>query len=544
MSIKKKITLLSAGLILLLVILGTLQMGSIMKLNAVWQEYRNEALDRQMLLTQIKSEFGYGGFIHNFKNHVLRGQQKYVDRFRKNEAAMLDAIRRYENHDLTPKERKAIQDVKATAMKYIRAIDTSVAMHKQGKTPGEIDKAVKIDDSPAFAGFQVISNRVKELEDRSRDAMQQTIRSLYSLLTIAGVLLFLFFALFFKILFGVSSRLQTVHNFAEKVGRGDLSTVSGIKGSDELGRIAASLDSMVQNLRNIIGKIAGNAEKLNLSSKQLGSTSEAMDTQVTHVSEKSNTVAAAAEEMSVNMQNVADTVDQASTSVLTVAEALEELTDNITSIARHSDEANEITEQAVSQSREASEKVNLLGQAAKKIGSVTESIIEISEQTNLLALNATIEAARAGEAGKGFAVVANEIKELASQTSNASIDIKDSVQLIQNSTEDTVQQITSITDIINRINEIVQRITIAVDEQASTTREITDNINQTKDGITEMSENVSQSSVVAGEVASDIAEVNEASSELSGSSENIRNNAKELTVLARELRTLISSFQV
>ncbi|BCO09480.1 hypothetical protein GF1_18560 [Desulfolithobacter dissulfuricans] len=544
MSIKKKITLLSAGLILLLIVLGTLQMGSIMKLNAVWQNFRNEAMNRQMLLTRIKSEFGYGGFIHNFKNHVLRGQQKYVDRFRKNEAAMLDAIRLYENLDLSPKERQAIQDIKATAMKYIRAIETSVAMHKQGKPPVEIDRAVKINDSPAFAGFQMISDRVKELEYRSRDAMQQTIRSLYSLLTIAGVLLLLFFGLFFKILFGVSSRLQAVHNFAEKVGRGDLSTVSGIQGSDELGRIAASLDAMVQNLRNIIGKISGNAEKLNRSSKHLGSTSEAMDAQVTHVSEKSNTVAAAAEEMSVNMQNVADTVDQASTSVLTVAEALEELTDNITSIARHSDEANEITEQAVSQSREASEKVNLLGQAAKKIGSVTESIIEISEQTNLLALNATIEAARAGEAGKGFAVVANEIKELASQTSNASIDIKDSVQLIQNSTEDTVQQITTITDIINRINEIVQRITISVDEQASTTREITDNINQTKHGITEMSENVSQSSVVAGEVASDIAEVNQASSELSGSSENIRNNAQELTVLARELRTLISSFQV
>ncbi len=544
MSIKKKITLLSAGLILLLIVLGTLQMGSIMKLNAVWQDFRNEAMNRQMLLTRIKSEFGYGGFIHNFKNHVLRGQQKYVDRFRKNEAAMLDAIRLYENLDLSPKERQAIQDIKATAMKYIRAIDTSVAMHRQGKPPVEIDRAVKINDAPAFTGFQMISDRVKELEDRSRDAMQQTIRSLYSILTITGVLLLLFFGLFFKILFGISRRLQAVHNFAEKVGRGDLSTVSGIQGSDELGRIASSLDAMVQNLRNIIGKIADNAEKLNSSSRHLGSTSKAMDAQVTHVSEKSNTVAAAAEEMSVNMQNVADTVDEASTSVLTVAEALEELTDNITSIARHSDEANEITEQAVSQSREASEKVNLLGQAAKKIGSVTESIIEISEQTNLLALNATIEAARAGEAGKGFAVVANEIKELASQTSNASIDIKDSVQLIQNSTEDTVQQITTITDIINRINEIVQRITISVDEQSSTTREITDNINQTKHGITEMSENVSQSSVVAGEVASDIAEVNQASSELSGSSENIRNNAQELTVLARELRTLISSFQV
>ncbi|WP_456386532.1 methyl-accepting chemotaxis protein [Desulfolithobacter sp.] len=544
MTIKKKISLLTAGLFFILVILGAIQFMSIAKLSSVWQDYRDQALERQLLLTKIKSEFGYGGFIHNFKNHVLRGQQKYADRFRKNETAMLDAIERYERQDLTPDERQAIQAIKDTALKYIAAIKTSVEMHRQGKTPSEIDRAVKINDGPAFKGFQVIYDRVKELENQAREAMQNTIQSLYSLLVTTGILLLLFFALFFKILFGVSNRLNKVHLFAEKVGQGDLTSKSEIKGEDELGRIAASLDNMTASLHTIVGKISGNADKLNRSSGELRQTSTAMDTQVNQVAEKSTTVAAAAEEMSVNMQNVANTVDQASSSVLTVAEALEELTDNITSIARHSDEANEITEQAVRQSQEASEKVNLLGMAAKKIGSVTESIIEISEQTNLLALNATIEAARAGEAGKGFAVVANEIKELASQTSNASIDIKDSVQLIQNSTEDTVQQITSITDIINRINEIVQRITLAVDEQASTTREITDNINQTKYGITEMSENVNQSSVVAGEVASDIAEVNQAATGLSDSSEQIRNNAQELTMLADELQVLIKSFRV
>ena len=75
-----------------------------------------------------------------------------------------------------------------------------------------------------------------------------------------------------------------------------------------------------------------------------------------------------------------------------------------------------------------------LGEAAKKISSVTEVISDISEQTNLLALNATIEAARAGESGKGFAVVAAEIKELANQTSDATEEIKRTVDGIQTST--------------------------------------------------------------------------------------------------------------
>ncbi|NOQ46444.1 MAG: HAMP domain-containing protein [Desulfobulbaceae bacterium] len=544
MTVQRKIILLSVAIFIVLALLGIIQLQSIVKVKTVWQDFQGESLQRQVLLTEIKSQFGYGGFIHNFKNHVLRGQQKYVDSFKANEAIMKQAISDYEQLDLTGEEREAIEKIKSVADLYGQAIRTSVAMHGEGKTAEEIDRVVNINDSPAFTGFEAITKRVQKIEQASTQTMKKTLRSLFIIIAVAGCALLVSCIIFFAILFSVCKRLQQLHAYSEKVAAGDLTRQSGLQGTDEIGSIAASLDRMTQSIRTMINKLAHNSNQLHSSSLHLTQTSESMDNQVHHVSEKSNTVAVAAEEMSVNMNNVASTVDQASASIMTIAGALEEITANILGITKSSEEAKQITEEAVEQSQEASEKVNELGDAAHKIGKVTETIIEISEQTNLLALNATIEAARAGEAGKGFAVVANEIKELAKQTSNATIDIRQSVAQIQSSTDETVQQITSITDIISRTSDIVHRISKSVEEQSHTTSEITAKIRETQNGIVEMSENVSQSSVVANEVAGDIAEVNQSSGELSKNSIQVRDNARELISLAEELKTLMNTFKV
>ncbi len=110
--------------------------------------------------------------------------------------------------------------------------------------------------------------------------------------------------------------------------------------------------------------------------------------------------------------------------------------------------------------------------AANEINKVTETINEIADQTNLLALNATIEAARAGEAGKGFAVVANEIKELAKQTTEATREIKQRIDGVQESSNKTISAINSITTTITNSSDVVSGMAAAVEEQAVTTQEI------------------------------------------------------------------------
>jgi len=78
----------------------------------------------------------------------------------------------------------------------------------------------------------------------------------------------------------------------------------------------------------------------------------------------------------------------------------------------------------------------------EKVGTVSQRIDAVASETNLLALNATIEADRAGEAGKGFAVVAGEVKSLAGQAANATRDINNSVNKLNDQAERLAEIIT------------------------------------------------------------------------------------------------------
>jgi hypothetical protein len=113
------------------------------------------------------------------------------------------------------------------------------------------------------------------------------------------------------------------------------------------------------------------------------------------------------------------------------------------------------------QSRERIERVNDVTTNVREFVGLIESI---SDQTNLLALNAAIEAARAGEHGRGFAVVADEVRNLAQRTGQATSEISELVNTINNEAGEATGGIQATVEKTDKINENTQGLLNTVGE--------------------------------------------------------------------------------
>jgi methyl-accepting chemotaxis protein len=367
-----------------------------------------------------------------------------------------------------------------------------------------------------------------------------------SMIIVSGAIFVSICALSMFISFGIVRGLkQLVANFQDIAkGEGDLTKRIQLQSKDEIADLAGWFNTFLSKLQDMIKKIVHESESVNRASTDLAEIADQMACSAGETTDLANNVTTAAEEMNSSLNGVAAAMEQSSTNTSMVAASAEEMSITINEIALNAEKARSTVGQAVRKAGDASGQMDQLGKAAHGIGKVLETITEISGQVNLLALNATIEAARAGDAGKGFAVVANEIKELAKQTSAATLEIKEKIDHIQDSTDNTVKGIEEISSAINNVNEIVDMMAAAVEEQSVATREIASNITQASQGIEEVNTNVNQSSAVAGKITRDIAEVNQSSGEIANSSEQIKVSAEELKRMAAELHIIVGSFKV
>ena len=331
---------------------------------------------------------------------------------------------------------------------------------------------------------------------------------------------------------------------ADELSRGNLTVDVKAESRDETGQLLDAMGTMATNLRAMFTDISKGVETLSSASIDLAAVSKQLSSSAQNTADRSSTVAVATEEMSTNIQSVSAAMEQSSANVNTVVSSAEEMSATVNEIAQNAEKARVISEGAVKEAGMASKTMAILGDSTRKIGRVTETITEISEQTNLLALNATIEAARAGDAGKGFAVVANEIKELARQTATATVDIKNQIEEMQNTTANTVTAIENISGVIVEINNVISGIAAAVEEQSAASGEIASNISQASQGITEVNESVAQSTVVIANITQDISGINQQSSMVGDGSRQVEESAQGLSELASQLENLVKRFRI
>ena len=222
-----------------------------------------------------------------------------------------------------------------------------------------------------------------------------------------------------------------------------------------------------------------------------------------------------------------ETANQVSSNAQVLASAVEQLESSIREISSNTTSAVSIARNAVDAADQTRGTITRLGDSSSEIGNVIKVINSISEQTNLLALNATIEAARAGEAGKGFGVVANEVKELAKETSRATEEIISRIGTIQSDTQEAVNAIARVGEIITQINDSQHAIAGAVEQQTTMTSEISRNIAEVASSSNDIAHSISG-------VADTAKGITTGSDETLSTASDIENMATELLQLVGE----------
>ncbi|WP_256860520.1 methyl-accepting chemotaxis protein [Paraliobacillus ryukyuensis] len=357
----------------------------------------------------------------------------------------------------------------------------------------------------------------------------------------------------------INRNLNEVVYVSNQVADGNLHVDAiDYNGQDEIGRIAASINTMGRNLKSIIHDILEISETVS-------SQSEELTQSASEVKNGSQQIAATMQELSSGSETQANNASDLSSAMSTFTTKMQEANERGQGIYNTSNdvlgmttEGAKLMEGSVNQMaivdqivKESVQKVKGLDAQSQEVTKLVSVIHDIAEQTNLLALNAAIEAARAGEHGKGFAVVADEVRKLAEQVSASVTDITKIVESIQkessgvaNALQGSYKEVEKGTNQIKSTGETFTGIEKAVNNMVTSIKTVTENLRTMSTSSKEMGANIEDIASISEESAAGVEQVAASAQQSSSTMEEISNSSDQLAKLAEKLNSLVKQFRL
>ena len=366
------------------------------------------------------------------------------------------------------------------------------------------------------------------------------------------------------IVFAVNSMVNGLKAGAEaleQVSKGKLNielSEKALKRKDEIGNINRAIQSLKQELLNIISNIMQQSGELHESSDRLN---EGAAESSEHIMQ----VERAVEEIAQGAGGQAEETQKATENIIVMGNMIEETTDEINTMNENAQQIKQLGNTAIRSLQELQEinqktktsidiifeQTNTTNTSAQKIKEATELITDIAEETNLLSLNASIEAARAGEQGRGFAVVAAQIQKLAEQSNESARQIEEIITSLLEDSAKAVETMDEVKTIIGtqnenmkktdeQVNQVLHQVEQAI-EAIGRVAQRTDKLNEARINVTDTVQNLT---AVAQENAASTQESAASVNQVSEIIQTIAGDANSLKSIAEKLNDSMQIFEI
>ncbi|GAA5316110.1 MAG: hypothetical protein AseanaTS_13150 [Candidatus Pelagadaptatus aseana] len=168
---------------LLIVYVIYAQFNGVQSLTRLWNDNATGNLTSATTLAEIERNLGYVGFIHHFKNYVIRGTEEYYEKAELSYQHTSNAITAFKQLPINDDEHQVIAIIEKTLNDYHQKLQLIHSVSDEFSIT-ELDQKVKIDDAPAEQALNTLRShilpRLKQQQAIADDmAVGLNIKSIY-----------------------------------------------------------------------------------------------------------------------------------------------------------------------------------------------------------------------------------------------------------------------------------------------------------------------------------------------------------------------------